>query len=102
MRIGLTELLIIVVIAIAVLRPEKLPEYAKKFSLFMERLKESTKAINEVTEPVREAVKPVTELKNEITDQVEQLKNNMTSTMFLLNMKGVSVWFGSEQQRLRK
>lgn len=80
MRIGLTELLIIVIIAVAILRPEKLPEYAKKFSSSMQRLKESTKTLNEVTEPVREALKPVTELKEEITDQVEQLKKDMTTT----------------------
>lgn len=80
MRIGLTELLIIVIIAVAILRPEKLPEYAKKFSSSMQRLKESTKTLNEVTEPVREAVKPVTDLKEEITDQVEQLKKDMTTT----------------------
>lgn len=80
MRIGLTELLIIVIIAVALLRPEKLPEYAKKFSAAMQRLKESTKVINEVAEPVKDAVKPVTELKNEITCQVEQFKSDMTST----------------------
>lgn len=80
MRIGLIELLIIVIIAVAILRPEKLPEYAKKFSSSMQRLKESTKTLNEVTEPVREAVKPVTELKEEIIDQVEQFKKDMTAT----------------------
>lgn len=80
MRIGLTELLVIAVIAIALLKPEKLPEYAKKFGAAMQRLKESTKVLSEVTEPVKDAVKPVTDIKDEITGQVEQMKTELTST----------------------
>lgn len=80
MRIGLTELLVIAVIAIALLKPEKLPEYAKKFGATMQRLKESTKVLSEVTEPVKDVVKPVTDIKDEITGQVEQMKTELTST----------------------
>lgn len=80
MRIGLTELFVIAVIAIALLKPEKLPEYAKKFGAAMQRLKENTKVLSEVTEPVKDAVRPVTDIKDEITGQVEQMRTELTST----------------------
>lgn len=72
MRIGLTELIVIVVIAIALIKPEKLGEYAKTAGQALRKIKETTNEINtQVVEPVKEVVEPVKEV-------VEEVKNGGT------------------------
>lgn len=55
MRIGITEVLLIVVVAIAVLKPEKLPEYAKKFGQLTREISKSKAAIDDATEAVQDS-----------------------------------------------
>lgn len=52
MRIGITEVLLIIVIAIAVLKPEKLPEYAKRLGALTREISKSKAAIDDATEEV--------------------------------------------------
>lgn len=63
MRIGLSELIVIILFAIFLLNPDKIPIYAKKLQLFICKLKESSNEINE-------AIKPVTDIRDTVNDVV--------------------------------
>lgn len=69
MRIGLGELVVIIVFVIALLRPEKLPEYTEKFLGVMKKVKDCTKE-------VREATEPVADLKNAVDEQMSSVLND--------------------------
>lgn len=75
MSIGLSELLVIIIIVIALFKPEKLSDYARMAGVFLKRVRQATKSITEVTEPVRDAIQPVTDLKKDIDTQITEVKN---------------------------
>lgn len=66
MRVGLGELVVIIVFAVAVLRPEKLPEYTEKFLGVMQHVKSCIK-------DAREAAEPITDLKDAVDTQVSEV-----------------------------
>lgn len=69
MRIGLTELIVIIILAVALIKPDKLGEYAKTAGKALKKIKETTNEINtQVVEPVKEAVEPVKEVVEEVTN----------------------------------
>ena len=53
MKIGALELLVIFVVALLVIGPDKLPQYARKFGNAM---REFRKASSDVTQEIRESV----------------------------------------------
>lgn len=88
MRIGVTELLLVLVVALLVLGPDKLPRYARKLG---EALAEIRKASDDVTReirenvvepleeaqrPLREAVEPVEELDRTVRENLRDVKNS--------------------------
>lgn len=75
MPIGLSELLVIIIIVIALFKPEKLSDYARMAGVFLKRVRQAAKSITEVTEPVRDAIQPVTDLKKDIDTQITEVKN---------------------------
>lgn len=75
MSIGLSELLAIIIIVIALFKPEKLSDYARMAGVFLKRVRQAAKSITEVTEPVRDAIQPVTDLKKDIDTQITEVKN---------------------------
>lgn len=75
MSIGLSELLVIIIIVIALFKPEKLSDYARIAGVFLKRVRQAAKSITEVTEPVRDAIQPVTDLKKDIDTQITEVKN---------------------------
>jgi sec-independent protein translocase protein TatB len=75
MSIGLSELLVIIIIVIALFKPEKLSDYARMAGVFLKRVRQAAKSITEVTEPVRDAIQPVTDLKKDIDTQITEVKN---------------------------
>lgn len=75
MSIGLSELLVIIIIVIALFKPEKLSDYARMAGVFLKRARQAAKSITEVTEPVRDAIQPVTDLKKDIDTQITEVKN---------------------------
>ena len=75
MSIGLSELLVIIIIVIALFKPEKLSDYARMAGVFLKRVRQAAKSITEVTEPVRDAIQPVTDLKKDIDTQITKTKN---------------------------
>ncbi len=90
MKIGFTEIMVILVVALLVLGPDKLPYYAKKLG---EGLKEFRKVSSEATKdiresviepleeaqkPLKEAMEPLTELEKDVRKDVEGIKKSFT------------------------
>lgn len=75
MSIGLSELLVIIIIIIALFKPEKLSDYAVMAGKFLKNVKQAAKSITDATEPVRDAIQPVTDLKKDIDTQLTEVKN---------------------------
>ena len=66
MKIGFTELILVVIVAFVVIGPDKLPEYARKFGKMLRELKKYTGAASEeiqknVVEPLNEIQAPIKE-----------------------------------------
>lgn len=76
MRIGLAELIVIVVFALILIKPEKIPEYSRKFALVMQKLKDGKQELNEVLQPAEEMHK---ELAKTVEETVLAADNTETS-----------------------
>lgn len=75
-RIGLAELIVIVVFALILIKPEKIPEYSRKFALVMQKLKDGKQELNEVLQPAEEMHK---ELAKTVEETVLAADNTETS-----------------------
>lgn len=88
MKIGFTELLVVFVVALLVIGPDKLPLYAKRLG---EALQAFRKASDEVTrdlkasvidpleqaqQPLREALEPVNQLTSQVQDNVKDVERS--------------------------
>lgn len=76
MRIGTTEFIVILIVALLALGPEKMPMYAKKLGKAISMIKELSGKITEeikenVTDPLAEAVEPLTSLKKDISASLQ-------------------------------
>ena len=88
MKIGITELIVIFVVALLVIGPDKLPAYAQKLGQAMAQFRkyssEVTKEIKtsvvepleEAQKPLREAVQPLEELDRAVRTDVKDLKTS--------------------------
>ncbi len=79
MKIGFLELVVILVVALIVIGPDKLPEYAKNFGRYMRDFKKySNKLVEElnenVVEPMKGATEPLQKVSKEITKPFEEIK----------------------------
>ena len=82
MKIGVQELIIVFVVALIVIGPDKLPAYAKKLGEALRQFKkyssEATKEIREsVVEPLEEAQRPLKEAMEPITDLEKTVRKDM-------------------------
>ncbi len=89
MKIGMPELLVVFIVALVVIGPDKLPMYAKKFgqalAQFRKYSEEATKDIREnivspleeAQRPLREALEPVTELEKSVRGNVNDIKKSL-------------------------
>ena len=89
MRIGMSELVVILVVALFVLGPDKLPVYAKKMgealAQFRKYSDEATKEIREsvveplqeAQRPLREAVEPLNELDKAVRSNVKDVQTSL-------------------------
>lgn len=68
--IGLSEIILIVIIAIAFLKPEKLPEYVKAMREAFSMVKDTKKEVSNV-------VKPYQEMSDAITKDVDEIKEGI-------------------------
>ena len=72
MKIGALELLVIFVVALLVIGPDKLPQYARKFGNAM---REFRKASSDVTQEIRESViDPLEEAQKSLREALEPLE----------------------------
>ncbi len=90
MKIGMQELVIVFIVALIVIGPDKLPEYARKFGEALKTFKkyssEATKEIREsvveplaeAQKPLREAMEPITDLEKSMKKEVKDLKQSFT------------------------
>ena len=88
MRIGFTEILVILAVALVVLGPEKLPLYMKKFGQAMRELKKYSSELtedlkenviaplDEAQRPLREAMEPLENLDKELKANAKDLENS--------------------------
>jgi len=91
MKIGFTELILVVIVAFVVIGPDKLPEYARKFGKMLRELKKYTGAaseeiqknvvepLNEIQAPIKEAVAPLTDIKKDIDDSMKDVTKSFTN-----------------------
>ncbi len=96
MRIGIGELVVIFLIALVVIGPDKLPEYARQLGKALGELKKSTSGLNEeirkdVIVPLNEAAQPLREAVEPINDSVTQIKSDMDKVTKTINNPAAAV-----------
>ena len=82
MKIGAMELLVIFIVALLVIGPDKLPQYARKFGAALKEFRKAssgvTKEIREsVIDPLSEAQKPLREAMEPLEDITKDLKSEL-------------------------
>ena len=82
MKIGTTELIVIFIVALLVIGPDKLPYYAKKLGSALKEFKkvssDMTKDVREsVIEPLEEAQKPLREAMEPLEDISKSIKKDL-------------------------
>ncbi|MBR4544817.1 MAG: twin-arginine translocase TatA/TatE family subunit [Oscillibacter sp.] len=82
MRIGVSELIVVLVVALLVLGPDKLPRYARKLGAalaeFRKASDEATREIREnVVEPLEEAQRPLREAMEPVEELDRAVKGNL-------------------------
>lgn len=91
MKIGIQELLLVFIVALIVLGPDKLPLYARRFGEALREFRrfssDATKDIREsivepleeAQRPIREALEPIATLEKEIKGEVAGLQRSLSS-----------------------
>ena len=82
MRIGVTELLVVLLVALLVLGPDKLPHYAQKLGAalaeFRKASDEAAQDIREnIVEPLEDVAKPVRETDRAIRDNLNEVQTSL-------------------------
>ena len=89
MKIGFTELLLVFVVALLVLGPDKLPSFAKKLGSGLKAFKKASGEITQelkdsvidplekAQEPIREAMKPLEDLDKEVNDNLKDVTKSL-------------------------
>ena len=89
MKIGVSELIVVLIVALLVLGPDKLPRYARKLGAALaEFRKASDEATREIREnvvepleeaqrPLREAMEPVEELDRAVKGNLKEVKTSL-------------------------
>ena len=88
MKIGITELVVVFIVALFVLGPDKLPAYARKLGQALAEFRKYSEAatkdikesivepLEEAQKPLREAVEPLQELDREVRGNVKDLQDS--------------------------
>ena len=77
MRIGMSELVVILVVALFVLGPDKLPVYAKKMGEALAHVKDVQKSLADIGKVTPE--KPEKEVQKECTEEAESVEEEPTT-----------------------
>ena len=91
MKLGFGEILIIFVVILFIVGPDKIPSFAKKIGEGLKAFKNATSDVtkelkenvvdplNEASAPLREAMEPLTEMKKDIDKSVSDIKKDVSS-----------------------
>lgn len=82
MKVSIQELLVVFIVALVIIGPDKLPMYAKKLGMALAQFRkfsaDATKDIKEsIVEPLEEAQRPLREAIEPITELEESVKSNV-------------------------
>src|SRR5699024_6590874 len=90
MKLGFTELLVVVVVALIFIGPNQLPEYARKLGKMLREVRKYTSTaskdiqenivepLNEIQQPLKEAISPLTDIKKDIDNSVKDVTKSFT------------------------
>ncbi len=88
MKLGFWEILVILIVALLVIGPDKLPYYTKKLGLALKEFRKVSESVtkevresvieplDEASKPLREAVEPLTELKKDIEGNLSSVERD--------------------------
>ena len=88
MKIGFTELLLVFIVALLVIGPDKLPFYARKLGIALKEFRHATndmtkeiresvvEPLEEAQKPIREAMAPLEEMEKEINGNIKGLEKS--------------------------
>ena len=91
MKIGIAEIIVICVIALVALGPEKLPIYAKKLGASLKEVKKVTgdlskdirenivEPLDEASAPLKEAIEPIVSLKEDVNKSIDDVTKSFKS-----------------------
>ncbi|BBF43688.1 hypothetical protein lbkm_2376 [Lachnospiraceae bacterium KM106-2] len=89
MNISFMEIMVVCVVALIVLGPDKLPTYAHKLGVGLKEFKKATSDItsdikenmveplNEVAKPLKDAAKPITDFEEEVKESLKDVTNSI-------------------------
>ena len=84
MKIGAMELVVIFIVALLVIGPDKLPQYARKFGAAMREFRKASQGVTQeiresVIDPLEEAQKPLREAMEPLEDISKGLKSDLSA-----------------------
>ncbi|MCD8384009.1 MAG: twin-arginine translocase TatA/TatE family subunit [Clostridiales bacterium] len=91
MRIGFMEIVVVFVVALLVIGPDKLPEFAKKLGAGLRAFRDAThdltseikenvvEPLEEAQAPIREAMEPLEEMDREIKENVKEVQISLNN-----------------------
>ena len=104
MKLGIGEILMIIIVILFVVGPDKIPEFAKKFGEGLKAFRKATSGVtqeirenvieplNEAAAPLKEAMEPINEMRNDLTSFANDIQKDMQGLTDDLNkeVKGLS------------
>lgn len=90
MKIGFTELVLVVIVAFVFIGPDQLPSYARKLGKMLRELRKYTSTaskdiqenivepLNEIQQPIKEAIAPLTDIKKDLDSSVKDVTKSFT------------------------
>ncbi|MCD8159945.1 MAG: twin-arginine translocase TatA/TatE family subunit [Clostridiales bacterium] len=91
MKIGVMELIVIFIVALLVIGPDKLPEYAKKLGVALGEFRKATgdltadikegviEPLEQAQEPLRQAVEPLDDLRSEVEGELKEVETSFNN-----------------------
>ena len=88
MKIGFLELVVVFVVALLAIGPDKLPSYARKLGVALREFRKATadvtkdvrenviEPLEEAQRPIREAMEPLTELDREVRQDIRSIEKD--------------------------
>ena len=89
MRIGVSELVVVLIVALLVLGPDKLPRYARKLGAALAEFRKASDAatreirenvvepLEEAQRPLREAMEPLEEIDRAVKGNIKEVKTSL-------------------------